>query len=150
MNFIPTVLQTEALAPYFEVLDWYTDSTRELVIEPDGRRERGFDFFDYTWKKGDISLRAEFEKSGRGLTALDTPDYVISTEIDDHDLVFGTTYKVRYRIKNCSSSEQKFEIKGQDNKNIRFALDTARQVAPGRRSLWKASSIWTRSQRNRT
>lgn len=51
MNFIPTILQTEALAPYFEELDWYADSTRELVIEPDGRRERGFDFFDYTWKK---------------------------------------------------------------------------------------------------
>lgn len=51
MNFIPTILQTEALAPYFEELDWYADSTRELVVEPDGRRERGFDFFDYTWKK---------------------------------------------------------------------------------------------------
>ncbi|WKL03371.1 hypothetical protein Q0F98_07005 [Paenibacillus amylolyticus] len=33
MNFIPTILQTEALAPYFEELDWYADSTRELVIE---------------------------------------------------------------------------------------------------------------------
>ncbi|WP_063565342.1 GNAT family N-acetyltransferase [Paenibacillus sp. O199] len=131
MNFIPTILQTEALAPYFEELDWYADSTRELVIEPDGRRERGFDFFDYSWKKGDISLRAEFEKSGRGLTALETPEYEITTEIDDHDLVFGSTYKVRYRITNRSASELKFEIKGQDNKNIRFALDVARAVAPG-------------------
>ncbi|MGX1829115.1 GNAT family N-acetyltransferase [Paenibacillus taichungensis] len=131
MNFIPTILQTEALAPYFEELDWYADSTRELVIEPDGRRERGFDFFDYSWKKGDISLRAEFEKSGRGLTALETPEYEITTEIDDHDLVFGSTYKVRYRITNRSASELKFEIKGQDNKNIRFALDVARVVAPG-------------------
>lgn len=131
MNFIPTILQTEALAPYFEELDWYADSTRELVIEPDGRRERGFDFFDYSWKKGDISLRAEFEKSGRGLTALETPDYEISTEIDDHDLVFGSAYKVRYRITNRSTSELKFEIKGQDNKNIRFALDVARTVASG-------------------
>lgn len=131
MNFIPTILQTEALAPYLEELDWYADSTRELVIEPDGRRERGFDFFDYSWQKGDISLRAEFEKSGRGLTALETPDYEISTEIDDHDLVFGSAYKVRYRITNRSASELKFEIKGQDNKNIRFALDAARAVAPG-------------------
>lgn len=131
MNFIPTILQTEALAPYFEELDWYADSTRELVIEPDGRRVRGFDFFDYSWKKGDVSLRAEFEKSGRGLTALETPDYEISTEIDDHDLVFGSAYKVRYRITNRSTSELKFEIKGQDNKNIRFALDVARTVASG-------------------
>ncbi|WP_440111621.1 GNAT family N-acetyltransferase [Paenibacillus sp. QZ-Y1] len=131
MNFIPTILQTEALSPYFKELDWYADSTRELVIEPDGRRERGFDFFDYTWSKGDISLRAEFEKSGRGLTALETPDYEISTEIDDHDLVFGSAYKVRYRIKNCSAAELAVEIKGQDNKNIRFALDAAQAVAPG-------------------
>ncbi|PWW43406.1 MULTISPECIES: GNAT family N-acetyltransferase [Paenibacillus] len=131
MNFIPTILQTEALAPYLEELDWYADSTRELLIEPDGRRERGFDFFDYSWQKGDISLRAEFEKSGRGLTALETPDYEISTEIDDHDLVFGSAYKVRYRITNRSASELKFQIKGQDNKNIRFALDAARAVAPG-------------------
>lgn len=131
MNFIPTVLQTDALAPYFEELDWYADSTREIVIQPDGRRERGFDFFDYTWQKGNLFLRAEFEKTGRGLTALDTPDYEIFTEIDDHDLVFGSAYKIRYHIKNRSASELKIEIKGQNDKNIRFALAAAPTLAPG-------------------
>lgn len=131
MNFIPTVLQTEALAPYFEELDWYADSTRELPIQPDGRRERGFDFFDYTWQKGELSLRAEFEKSGRGLTALDTPDYEITTEIDDHDLVFGSAYKIRYVIKNRSASELAVEIKGQHDKNIRFDLSAVHTLAAG-------------------
>ncbi|WP_042162007.1 GNAT family N-acetyltransferase [Paenibacillus gorillae] len=131
MNFIPTILQTEALAPYFEELDWYADSTRELVIEPDGRRERGFDFMEYTWSKGDTSVRAEFEKSGRGLTALDTPDYTIFTEIDNHGLVFGSAYPVRYRITNKKASELAVTIKGENDKNIRFALDTARTIAPG-------------------
>lgn len=131
MNFIPTVMQTEALAPYFEELDWYADSTRELPIEPDGRRERGFDLFDYTWQKGELCLRAEFEKTGRGLTALDTPDYFISTEIEEHDLVFGSAYKIRYHIKNRSASELAIEIKGHDDKNIRFELSAARTLAPG-------------------
>ncbi|MBT2289213.1 GNAT family N-acetyltransferase [Paenibacillus albidus] len=131
MNFIPTVLQTEALAPFFEELDWYVDSTRELVIEPDGRQKRGFDFLDYTWQKGELALRAEFEKTGRGLTALDTPEYAISTEMDEHDLVFGSAYKVRYRIENRSRAELTIEIKGQDDKCIRFALDAARTIAPG-------------------
>lgn len=131
MNFIPTVLQTEALAPYFEQLDWYADSTRELPIQPDGRRERGFDFFDYTWQKGELSLRAEFEKTGRGLTALDTPDYEIFTEIEDHNLVFGSTYKIRYHIKNRSASDLAIEIQGQNDKNIRFALSAAPTLAPG-------------------
>ncbi|GGG88598.1 GNAT family N-acetyltransferase [Paenibacillus radicis (ex Gao et al. 2016)] len=131
MNFIPTILQTEALAPYFEELDWYADSTRELVIEPDGSRERGFDFMEYTWSKGNIAVRAEFERSGRGLTALDTPDYSISTEVDNHGLVFGSTYPVRYGITNKSASELAIEIKGEDDKNIRFALAAARTLAPG-------------------
>ncbi|KTD87391.1 GNAT family N-acetyltransferase [Paenibacillus etheri] len=135
MNFIPTVLQTEALAPYFEQLDWYADSTRELPIQPDGRREHGFDFFDYTWQKGELSLRAEFEKTGRGLTALDTPDYEISTEIDDHDLVFGSTYKIRYHIKNRSASDLAIEIKGQNDKNIRFVLSAAPTLAPGETAI---------------
>lgn len=131
MNFIPTVLQTEALAPYFEELDWYADSTRKPVIEPDGRRERGFDFFDYTWQKGDLSLRAEFEKTGRGLTGLDTPDYAISTEIADHDLVFGSSCRVRYRIVNKSAAPLAVEIKGRDDKNIRFSAAFTGTIAPG-------------------
>ncbi|WP_018755479.1 GNAT family N-acetyltransferase [Paenibacillus terrigena] len=131
MNFIPTVLQTEALAPYFEKFDWYADSTRELVIEPDGRQERGFDYFDYTWQKGDLFLRASFEKTGRGLTALDTPDYAIFTEMDDHDLVFGSAYKIRYHITNRSASDLAIEINGQNDKNIRFDLEAVRTLAPG-------------------
>lgn len=131
MNFIPTVLQTEALAPYFEELDWYADSTREIVIQPDGRQEHGFDFFDYTWQKDDLFLRAAFEKTGRGLTLLETPDYEIFTEVDEHDLVFGSAYKIRYHIKNRSASELSIEIKGQNNKNIRFALVASRVLAPG-------------------
>ncbi|MGN7760539.1 N-acetyltransferase family protein [Paenibacillus sp. 22594] len=131
MNFIPTILQTEALTPYFEELDWYADSTRELVIEPDGRHKHGFDFLDYTWRKGELALRAEFETTGRGLTALDTPEYAISTEIEEHNLVFGSAYKVRYRIENRLATELSIEIKGHNDKNIRFALDIARTIAPG-------------------
>lgn len=131
MNFIPSVLQTEALAPYLSELDWYSDSTRELPIEPDGRRERGFDFLDYSWQKGDLSVRAEFEKSGRGLTALDTPDYEIRTELDNHGLVFGGTYPVRYIIRNRSASDLDIAIRGEDDKNIAFSLSDDHKVKPG-------------------
>lgn len=131
MNFIPTILQTEALAPYFKELDWYADSTREVPVQPDGRRERGFDFLEYSWQKDGLSLRAEFEKSGRGLTALDTPDFEISTEIEDHHLVFGSLYKVRYRIKNRSTSGLSIEIQGRSDKNILFDLRAAHTLAPG-------------------
>ena len=57
MNFIPTVLQTEALQPYLARIDWYSDSLRNVDIRPDGRSVNGFDFFEYAWEKDGAALR---------------------------------------------------------------------------------------------
>jgi ribosomal protein S18 acetylase RimI-like enzyme len=123
MNFIPTVLRTEALQPYFETVDWYEDGKRDLAIRPDGRKERGFDFYEYVWEKEDCTLRVEFEKSGRGLRLIETEDYLIYAEVDEAKLVFGREYPVRYVIRNKSGKVLDVGLKGIDDKNIRFAME---------------------------
>lgn len=123
MNFIPTVLQTEALKPYLDTLDWYADSTRTIEIKPDGVPLNGFDLFSYCWNKNGQELRVDFEKTGRGIHTLDTPDYEIRTEVEAHDLVFGRTYPVRYHIRSKTGEPVVCHIKGRDNKNIRFDLN---------------------------
>jgi len=128
MNFIPTVLQTEALKPYWEKLDWYADSVRTIDIAPDGRTENGFDFFEYAWENDGVTLRVEFEKTGRGLRLMETDDYSIHTEIDEHALVFGKRYPVRYVIRNKSGKPLHCTVRGIDDKNIRFGLDEAVSV----------------------
>ncbi|GIP31102.1 GNAT family N-acetyltransferase [Paenibacillus sp. J2TS4] len=128
MNFIPTVMQTELLQPYFETIDWYKDSTREIAIEPDGRRENGFDFFEYKWQKDNLSLRVEFEKTGRGIRLIETNDFLLYAEVEGHKLVFGKSYRVRYVIRNKSKVPLQVELEGIDDKNIRFALNSKRVV----------------------
>lgn len=123
MNYIPTVLQTEALQPYLDHIDWYGDSTRAIEIKPDGQLQTGrFDIFAYSWEKDGQELRVEFEKTGRGIYALDTPDYEIRTEIAEHDLVFGKSYPVRYHIRSKTGQPVVCEVTGFDDKNIRFRL----------------------------
>ncbi|MCL6458482.1 MAG: GNAT family N-acetyltransferase, partial [Gorillibacterium sp.] len=123
MNFIPTILQTEALKPYMEVIDWYADSTRVIEIKPDGQEREGrFDCFTYSWEREGQTLRVEFEKTGRGIRTLDTPDYLIETEIAEHDLVFDRSYSVRYHIRSKTGQPVVCEINGRDDKNIRFEL----------------------------
>ncbi|MDF2921159.1 MAG: hypothetical protein K0R57_73 [Paenibacillaceae bacterium] len=123
MNYIPTVLQTEALQPYFDHMDWYGDSTRAIEIKPDGQLQNGkFDIFAYSWKKDGQELRVEFEKTGRGIHTLDTPDYEIRTEVAAHDLVFGKAYPVRYHIRSKTGQPVVCEITGLDDKNICFSL----------------------------
>ncbi|MFP3388524.1 GNAT family N-acetyltransferase [Brevibacillus sp. SIMBA_040] len=120
MNMIPTVLSTEAIAPYFEELDWYHNSTREIVVEPDGRKENDFDYFTYSWAKGETSLRVEFERRGRGLRLIETDDYLLSAEIEKLELVFGREYQIQYRIINKSGKPLHVLLQGESNEIIRF------------------------------
>ncbi len=122
MNFIPVVMQTPLLRDFFETADWYDDSTRSIVVEPDGRTENNFDFLTYTWEKEGQSLRVEFEKNGRGIHSIETDEFLIKTEIPNGKLVFGQKYEVKYHYTNKTDTAQKVRLKGMDNKNISFAL----------------------------
>lgn len=123
MNFIPTVLQTEALKPYMEQMDWYADSTRVIEVKPDGNQREGkFDCFLYSWEREGQNVSVEFEKTGRGIRVIDTPEYRIETEMDEHDVVFGQSYPVRYHIYSKTGKPVECSILGRDDKNIRFAL----------------------------
>lgn len=128
MNFIPTVLQMEALKPYFDKLHWYNDCLRELEIKPDGRKENDFEYYEYLWEKDNTRVRAEFERTGRGLRLIETDDYLISAAVEDHELVYGRKYKVQYELVNKSGKPLHVKVKGRDNKNIEFSMESAAQV----------------------
>ncbi|WP_105614078.1 GNAT family N-acetyltransferase [Vallitalea okinawensis] len=119
MNFIPYVMRTEAVKHYFDDLDWYADSYREIKVESDGRTEGDFEYYDYIWKKGDTHLRMEFERKGRGLTCIETDDYVIKARVNKQKLVFGRKYVIQYDIHNKSKKELQVSIKSQNDKNIK-------------------------------
>jgi GNAT superfamily N-acetyltransferase len=128
MNFIPTVMQTPLLKGYFDYLDWYDDSTRPIIVEADGRTEHNFDFLTYIWEKDGTKLIVEFEKNGRGIHSIDTDEFTIVTEIANGKLVFGQKYKVIYLFTNKTDKAQQVEIKGINDKNIRFNLSKSSEI----------------------
>ncbi len=128
MNFIPTLLNTEALREFFETADWYEDSTRTIEVKPDGRQENKFDYFEYSWEKDGRKLRVEFERTGRGMRLIETDDYLVSATVEDHELIFGRDYKVVYEIVNKSGKPLNVAIKGRSDKNITFDLDCSVDV----------------------
>lgn len=123
MNFIPSVLNTDAVAPFFETADWYADGKRDLSVYPDGVRENGFDFFTYLWEKDGRSLSMQFERTGRGLRRIETDDYAIETVIERHRLPFGRSYPVTYRIVNKSGTPLDVRIVGKNGKGVSFDLN---------------------------
>jgi len=120
MNFMPTVLNTEAISEYLKDLHWYDDVARELSVEPDGRVEKGFHFYEYRWKNEQETLKVEFCRRGRGLRLIDNKDYKVECYTETNEFPFGKSYPVYYRIMNKTDQPLRIELQGRDDKNIRY------------------------------
>ena len=123
MNFIPHVMKTEAVVDYFREADWYDDSVREIDLEPDGRKDNGFDYYEYRWEHANGSLRMEFERRGRGLRLIETDDWLVSATVPAQELAFGRSYAIKYRLLNKSGKPLRVSIRGRDDKNIVFSFE---------------------------
>lgn len=121
MNFMPTVMQTEAIAGFFHNVNWYENSTRKIEVVPDGNKDNEFHYYEYSWEsKNHEKLRMEFERFGRGLRLIETDDYLISATVENFNLVFGSDYQVKYCVINKSGKPLTVAIEGVNDKNIEF------------------------------
>lgn len=123
VNFIPSIVKNEMLIDYFKDIDWYKDSTRKIEVVPDGRKENKFEYYQYSWEKGDTKLIAEYCRRGRGLRKIETDEFSITATVENLKLVFGNSYKIRYEILNKTAKPLDVQFKGFTDKNIEFAIE---------------------------
>lgn len=128
MNFLPYLYQTEALSEYLEVIDTYNDNKRFIDMNQDGNPINGFDFYRYEFKNQNIEMICEFEKTGRGLTYLETPDYQMKMNVIEHDQVYNEYYDVTFDVVNKSDKPLEIKAIGRNNKNIEFILEESTVV----------------------
>jgi len=118
MNFIPYLYQTEALSKYLDKIDWYQDSKRIIDMNQDGDTRNDFDYYRYDFSNDNTKLAFEFEKTGRGLRYIETPDYIVEMTIPKNELVYETEYEVDLRFVNKSGKPLEIEYEGLNNKSI--------------------------------
>jgi len=128
MNFIPYVVQTEALSPYVKQLDLYKDSQREINMDYDGVEEDGFDIYYYHFKNKQTYLSLGFEKTGRGLVYIDNPDYEIRLTLPKHKVIENNHYQGQLLIHNKKDKALEIQVQGLDNKNIENDFNQRIQV----------------------
>lgn len=132
MNFIPTVLGTEALKEHFKWFDWYKDSIRTLEVTPDGSQEDDYHYLTYVWEKDGRRLCVEFDRTSRGIRLIETDDYIVKATPSRHRLVFGSEYTVAYEITNKTGQPLTVRIAGEVDKNIGNEIDVELEVADTR------------------
>ncbi len=123
MNFLPYVYKTEALDEYLSLIDWYKDSKRVIDMKQDGDVRNGFDYYRYDWNNDKTSLSLEFEKTGRGLRLIETPDYLVEVSIPKNELVYENEYEVKFRFVNKTSKDLEIKYVGKNNKTVKSTFE---------------------------
>lgn len=120
MNMIPDAIKQEMTMDFFEEADWYDDSVRPIDFDPDGRKENGFELYDYSWKKNNRYLNMTYSRYGRGLFALETEKFSIKLTAPAFKQPFGATYEAVFTFENKTARPIHVEINGKSGEAIQF------------------------------
>ncbi|KQL20172.1 GNAT family N-acetyltransferase [Cytobacillus solani] len=129
MNFIPAVINTPLLKSVFAKVDWYDASIREIEVKPDGLKENGFTFYEYEWKDQQTSARVRFERSGRGISLIETDDYLLELKMADHEVIEEMPQKVELLFVNKTAKPAMLKVDGNDHERTVSAFKDELLVA---------------------
>jgi ribosomal protein S18 acetylase RimI-like enzyme len=122
MNFIPQVLQTPLLRPAFSEFDWYYSSNRIIEVKPDGTKENGFTFYEYSWKKEDKVARVQFERTGRGMSLIETDEFLLQISLKDHEIIEQLQQSFEIKFINKTGTPVSFKVSGASNERVQYSI----------------------------
>lgn len=128
MNFIPAIINTPLLKPLFSKLDWYKASVRTIEVKPDGFKENGFSFYEYQWKNEQTNVRVRFERTGRGISLIETDDYFLELKLPEHEVIEEDIQKFEIKFINKSKNPVTLKVTGNHHERTAFSLNEEVQV----------------------
>ncbi|QED48344.1 GNAT family N-acetyltransferase [Cytobacillus dafuensis] len=123
MNFIPAVFNTPLLKPLFSQLDWYNSSIREIEVKPDAEKENGFTFYEYAWENDQTKARVRFERTGRGISLIETDDYLLELRMMDHEVIEEEAQLYEFKFVNKTDKPVSLKVKGNQHERAIFSLN---------------------------
>jgi ribosomal protein S18 acetylase RimI-like enzyme len=123
MNFIPLVMKTPLLKPVFNKMDWYESSERVIEVKPDGMKENGFTFFEYKWSNGQQFARVQIERTGRGISLIETDDFLIQLVMNEHSIIEQEEQEYQIRFINKTGSAVTLRANGSGSERVVYDLN---------------------------
>lgn len=136
MNFIPTVINDNLLTSYMKNIDWYQHMIKHIEVKPDGVLENGFTFYEYVWKNKEEEVKVKFEKTGRGISFIETKDFVMELSLSHHELTEETEQKFRWYVKNKMEKPLVIQVNAineerfQSNYEHTLIVETEAEISP--------------------
>lgn len=128
MNFMPLVLQIDALRPFFEKHDWYATSERPVEVKPDGIKSGDYTFYEYHWEVGDEFVRIQVERTGRGIRLVETQDWRVELVVPDFKLLEKEQHHASYQVVNQKEAPLKVSLNGRASDIVDQPLNMTSEV----------------------
>ncbi|MEK4872128.1 MULTISPECIES: GNAT family N-acetyltransferase [unclassified Niallia] len=141
MNFIPTVRNDDLLNHYLKEMDWYADLQRNLDIKPDGVLENGFTHYEYIWQKEQESVIVKFEKTGRGISSIETKDFQIELTMKNHECIEEIEHQVYLKIKNKTTNLVSLQALAENHGRIQCSFSKTIEVKANEELSFPASFV---------
>lgn len=95
-NYMPFLLGRQEFLDFLEGEDWYSCFERALLVEQDVEKtETGREIFTYVFARNDEKFVAEFDKSGRVLSCIESSGFSAGLSVDfDKEYFVGRSYDV--------------------------------------------------------
>jgi ribosomal protein S18 acetylase RimI-like enzyme len=123
MNFIPLVMKTPLLKPVFNEMDWYGSSERVIEVKPDGKKENGFTYFEYKWSNEQHTARVQIERTGRGISLIETDDFLLQLVMNDHSIIEQEDQEYQIKFMNKTGAAVSLKASGTGSERVVYDLN---------------------------
>jgi GNAT superfamily N-acetyltransferase len=121
-NYLPLIFRLPAAQDFFRTADWYRDFKRDLTVRQDDEKRGVAEVFTYEWEHDGRRLRVVIDRRARGVSLLETAEYVASVEIDDPRLPIGGRRTARWRVENTSGKPVQVSVLAEGEDAVRCAF----------------------------
>jgi RimJ/RimL family protein N-acetyltransferase len=128
-NYLPLIFRLPPAQAFFREADWYRDFRRDLAVRPDEEKRGKQEVYTYTWERDSRRLQVVIDRASRGVIALETEGFAVSTTIDDPRLPVGGQREVRWRVENRGSEPLPVSLLAEGEDSVRCTLQSSVTVA---------------------
>lgn len=127
-NYLPLLFRLAPVQAFFQDADWYRDFTRDLSVKPDDEKRGQTEVYTYSWEHNGKRLQAAIDRHSKGLVALETEAFSLSTGVDDPRLPVGGQRRVHWQVENRRPQPLSVTLLAEGEDTVRCAFQVSASV----------------------
>lgn len=134
-NYLPLIFRLPPAQAFFRHADWYADFKRDLTVRQDDEKRGATQVYIYRWERDGRRLEVVIDRQAKGVAAIETDEFGVSSEIDDPQLPVGGRRMATWRVENRGPRPIAVSVLSEGEDSVRCTMQ--------RSGLIEQAAVWT-------